>query len=125
MIKPHGGKLVDRVLQGPRKEAAFAGAGRLARLTIDAELVSDVENIATGVYSPLEGFLGEADFRAVLETSRLRSDLPWTIPIVLDVDRKTADGLKTGQEVLLAADDGRPVAILHLEEKYGFDKGET
>jgi len=125
MIQPHGGKLVDRVLKGKDKAKALDQAPSLPRLVIDAELVSDIENIATGVYSPLEGFLGEADFRSVLEGSRLASDLAWTIPIVLDVDKATADGLKTGTEVLLAAEDGRPLAILHLREKYGFDKGET
>lgn len=125
MIQPHGGRLVDRVLKGKTKDEALARAGRLPRLTIDSELVSDVENIASGVYSPLEGFLGEADFRNVINASRLASDVAWTIPIVLDVDRKTADGLKIGGEVLLAAEDGRPVALLHLEEKYGYDRGET
>ena len=125
MIQPHGGKLVDRALKGKKKDDALARSGRLPRLVIDSELVSDVENIATGVYSPLEGFLGEADFRSVLETSRLCSDIPWTVPIVLDVDRKTADTLKIGEEVLLTAEDGRPVGILRHEEKYGFDKGQT
>jgi sulfate adenylyltransferase len=125
MIQPHGGKLVDRVLKGKAKDEALARAGRLPRLVIDSELVSDVENIATGVYSPLEGFLGEADFRGVLAASRLASDIAWTVPIVLDVDRKTAERLKTEEEVLLAAEDGRPVAILRLEEAYAYDKGET
>ncbi len=125
MIQPHGGKLVDRVLTDKKRDAALTGAGRLARLTVDSEIVSDLENIATGVYSPLEGFLGEADFRSVLAGSRLRSDVAWTVPIVLDADEAAAGKLKIGDEVLLAAEDGRPVAILHLEEKYGYDKGET
>ncbi len=125
MIQPHGGKLVDRLLAGKKKDEALARAAKAPRLTIDAEIVSDVENIGTGVYSPLEGFLGEADFRSVLTARRLASDVAWTVPIVLDVDAKTADGLKTGQEVVLAAEDGRPVAILHLQDKYGYDKGET
>ena len=125
MIQPHGGKLVDRVLSGKKKDEALARAGKMPRLVIDSELVSDVENIATGVYSPLEGFLGEADFRSVLDGSRLSSDVAWTIPIVLDVDRKTAEGLKVGQDVLLTAEDGRGVAVLHLKEKYGYDRGET
>ncbi|MBN2265225.1 MAG: sulfate adenylyltransferase [Candidatus Aminicenantes bacterium] len=124
MIQPHGGKLVDRVLEGKTKEEALARTAKAPRLTIDAELVSDVENIATGVYSPLKGFLGEADFRSVLASSRLRGDVAWTIPIVLDVDRATADGLKEGREVLLAVGGGSPVAVLHLEEKYGIDRGE-
>jgi sulfate adenylyltransferase len=125
MIQPHGGKLVDRVLSGKKREEALARAASLPRLVIDSELVSDVENIATGVYSPLEGFLGSEDYRSVLAAMRLQNDLPWTVPIVLDTDRETAAGLKTGGEVLLAAEDGRPVALLHLEEKYEYDKGET
>jgi sulfate adenylyltransferase len=125
MIQPHGGKLVDRVLSGKKRDEALARAARLPRLAIDSELVSDVENIAAGVYSPLEGFLGEADFHGVLTGMRLRNDIPWTVPIVLDTDRETAARLKTGEEVLLAGEDGRPVALLHLQEKYAYDKGET
>jgi sulfate adenylyltransferase len=125
MIQPHGGKIVDRALKGKAREEAIAMAAGLPRLVIDAEIVSDLENIATGVYSPLEGFLEEADFTAVVEGCRLASDLAWTIPIVLDVDKKTAEGLKTGTEVALATEDGRPVAILRLREKYGFDKART
>ncbi|MBE3109541.1 MAG: sulfate adenylyltransferase [Acidobacteria bacterium] len=125
MIQPHGGKLVDRVLSGKKRDEALARAARLPRLAIDSELVSDVENIAVGVYNPLEGFLGEADFRGVLAGMRLQNDVPWTVPIVLDTDRETAARLKTGEEILLAAEDGRPVALLHLQEKYAYDKGET
>src|SRR5512136_486880 len=125
MIQPHGGKLVDRILRGERKDGVLGRISSLPRLTIDSELVSDVENIASGVYSPLEGFLGSADFRSVLNGMRLRNDLPWTVPIVLDVGPDTAAGLKTGQEVLLRAEDGRAVALLRLEETYGFDKVET
>ncbi len=68
--------------------------------------------------------MGEADFRSVLNEMRLPNDLAWTIPIVLDVDRKTADRPQDrARRSSCAAEDGRPVAILHLEEKYGFDKG--
>ncbi len=125
MIQPHGGKLVDKVLSGKKKDEALVRSARLPRLVVDSELVSDVENIATGIYSPLEGFLGQGDFRSVLAGMRLRSDIPWTVPIVLDTDRETASRLKTGEEVLLAAEDGLPVGLLHLEEKYEYDKGET
>ncbi len=124
MIQPHGGRLIERVLSGPAREAALERAKSMPRLKLDAESVSDVENLATGVYSPLEGFLGEKDFRNVLAHMRLANDLPWTIPIVLDVDRAAADGLKIGDEVALVDDADEPVAILSLEEKYGYDKTE-
>jgi sulfate adenylyltransferase len=122
MIQPHGGKLIERVLSGPARDAALERAKTLPRVRLDAESVSDVENLATGVYSPLEGFMGEKDFRNVLAHMRLANDLPWTIPIVLDVDRETADGLRTGTEVALVNEQDEPVALLALEEKYGYDR---
>jgi sulfate adenylyltransferase len=122
MIQPHGGRLIERVLSGPARDAALDRAKTMPRLRLDAESVSDVENLATGVYSPLEGFMGEKDFRNVLAHMRLADDLPWTIPIVLDVDRSVADGLKVGTEVALVNDKDEPVAVLFLEEKYGYDK---
>jgi sulfate adenylyltransferase len=124
MISPHGGKLVDRVLNEECRKDILAAAKALPRLTINDESVSDVENIATGVYSPLEGFLGKADYRNVLNEMRLRTDLPWTIPIVLDASPEEAAKLNEGKDVLLESESGRPVAVLHLQEKYGYSKDE-
>jgi len=124
MIAPHGGKLVDRVLKGSSREEILAGLKCLPVLAIDDDTVSDAENIASGVFSPLEGFMGRDDFRNVLNEMRLRNDLPWTVPIVLDAGRDEADKLKEGTDVLLTGEGGRPVAVLHLEEKYDYDKNE-
>jgi sulfate adenylyltransferase len=124
MIPPHGGKLVDRVLRGAPREEILAGLKCLPVLSIDDDTVSDVENIATGVFSPLEGFMGRADFRNVLNDMRLRNDLPWTVPIVLDASSEEAEKFKEGSDILLAGGGGRPVAVLHLEEKYDYDKDE-
>jgi sulfate adenylyltransferase len=124
MIPPHGGKLVERVLQGTRKEESFEKMKCLPALKIGEELISDVENIATGVFSPLEGFMGKADYRNVLNEMRLSNDLPWTIPIVLDAGRDEARKYKQGEEVVLTSESARPVAILHLEEIYDYDKEE-
>jgi len=124
MIQPHGGKLVDRVLDGACREDFLASSRGLPKLTINDESVSDVENICRGVFSPLEGFTGKADFRNILNEMRLPNDLPWTIPIVLDVDPEEAVKFKEGKDVLLVSESGRPVAVLHLEEKYQYDKDE-
>jgi len=125
MIQPHGGKLIDRVLKGPALIDAEKRAKALPAIRLDAEQTSDIENIATGVFSPLEGFLGEKDFRSVLDKMQLTNGLAWTIPVVLAVDKKTADGLKIGGDVALLNPAGEPAAILHLAEKYGYDKAET
>ncbi len=122
MIPPHGGKLVERVLRGARRDEALEKVKCLPSLTVDEELISDVENIATGVFSPLEGFMGRTDFRNVLREMRLSNDLPWTIPIVLNASREDGGKFKEGEQVVLTSAAGRPVAILHLEEKYEYDK---
>lgn len=101
MIAPHGGKLIDRTLSEGEKNKAKEQAKTLPSIQLTADLVSDVENIAFGVFSPLKGFLGEEDYRSILNHMRLANDLPWTIPIVLDVSRDEARSLKEGQEVAL------------------------
>ena len=64
-------------------------------------LQNDVENIADGIFSPLEGFLGQQDFESVVSRGRLANDLAWTIPTVLDVDESTASKMKESGDVLL------------------------
>ena len=122
MIRPHGGKLIERRLDPSRKQEVLERSKGWPRIKLGAESISDVENIAWGVYSPLEGFLGEKEFLNVLNHSRLTNDLPWTIPIVLDVGAEEAKALKLGQDILLTDEAGRPLAAFRLEEKYGYDK---
>lgn len=122
MVVPHGGRLIERVLQGEEKEKALEKAKGLPSLKLNFELLSDVENIAFGVFSPLEGFMGEREYRNVLNQMRLSDDLPWPIPIVLDASREEAERLNIGEEVVLLNESGDPVALLTLEEKYEFNK---
>ena len=123
MISPHGGKLVDRVLTGKAREQAEEKAYGLPRLEVGDDLARDVENIARGVFSPLEGFLGREDYQSVLRSMRLANDVPWTIPIVLDVSEEEADRFREREDIALFH-RGKPLAIMHLEEKYRYDKEE-
>lgn len=122
MITPHGGKLINRLLKEDERQKVLEEINGLPSLALDPDLISDVENIATGVYSPLAGFMNQSDLASVLNNMRLADDLPWTIPIVLDVDRNAADRLKIGEKVALRAEDGQPVAVLNIEDKYTYDK---
>jgi len=124
MIIPHGGRLINRVLEPDKREALLGRIKSLPSIILDNDLIADVENIATGVYSPLEGFLLRPDFESVLNQMRLRNDLPWTIPIVLDVDKESADSMNPGQEVGLMSENGQAVAVMTVEDKYTYDKEE-
>jgi len=119
--RPHGGKLVNRVVTGKRRERLLEEARDLARVELNGSLAADVANIAHGVYSPLTGFLVREDYLHVIESMRLSSDIPWTIPIVLDVSREGASGIREGDDVALVY-EGRVLALMSIEEIYEWDK---
>ncbi len=121
--RPHGGKLVDRVLTGKRREHLLHEAMELPMLSISYERAVDLMDIAHGVFSPLEGFMVQNDYLNVLYDMRLSNDLPWTIPIVLDVDPDEISGVKEGDDIALKHGD-RVIAIMRVEEIYGWDKRE-
>jgi len=121
--KPHGGKLVNRIVSGKRREALLKEANELPKINLTAELATDLVNIAHGVYSPLEGFLIQEDYIHVLHDMRLSNDVPWTMPIVLDVNSEEIAGLKEGDDITLIYKD-IPLAIMRIEEIYRWNKKE-
>jgi len=116
-IKAHGGVLVNRITN--------VDPTGLFTITISEDLANDVENIADGIFSPLEGFLGQKDFDSVVSRGRLANDLAWTIPIVLDVDEETASKMKESGDVLIQNHQGTGIAVLHVSEIFSFDKEKT
>jgi sulfite reductase (ferredoxin) len=121
MIPPHGGRLIDRVLHGSAAEDARGLALSLKRISLNARMMSDLELLAVGAYSPLEGFMGEADYRAVLRDMRLANGLPWTLPITLAVRRSAAADVREGEDLALVTPWEEPIGILHLEERFPYD----
>ena len=114
--------LVDRVLSGDDRAAALERAAGLGRLRLDEVAASDLECLATGIFSPLTGFLGERDYRSVVSEMRLADGSPWSIPITLAVDEETAAGLREGWEVALENERGAVVGLLRLAERFRYDK---
>lgn len=90
-------------------------------IEIDDNLRNDVENIGDGIFSPLEGFIGKDDFESILKSGRLKNGLPWTIPIVLDVDESTAKKIQDYREISLK-NNGDHFATLYFDEFYPYDK---
>ena len=121
-IEPHGGTLINRVVDGETKNKLELKACGLEQITINSREISDLEMIATGGLSPLEGFMNKQDYASVVDLMRLKNGLPWTIPITLSVARKDADRFKEGSDVALINEQETLLGILHLEEKFGFDK---
>ena len=121
MPKPHGGRLVNRTLSGKRQERILEESKEMPTLSLDSGLRKDVQNIANGVYSPLEGFMGKNDLDSVLDHCRLSDDTPWTIPIVLDVTDEQLEKFDKGDEIILKSETGERFAMMDIEEIYQYD----
>ena len=111
LIAPHGGVLVDRT--GERPDDLDA----LERISLTSRELSDLELLAGGALSPLEGFMGRHDYESVLESMRLVNGLPWALPVCLAVvEAPRAD------RVALVDPSGAPVAVLEVDDVYEYDK---
>ena len=89
-IAPHGGELIDRVVpEEERRERSMEAAG-LPRVPLSPRALSDLQMISTGVFSPLEGFMGRDEYEGVVEDMRLESGLAWSLPITLSADEEKA-----------------------------------
>ncbi|MFZ3072930.1 MAG: sulfate adenylyltransferase [Thermodesulfobacteriota bacterium] len=121
-IEPHGGKLISRILEGKDREEAEKKAATLKKLPLNDREISDLEMIAIGALSPLEGFMKKDDYHSVMDTMTLKNGLPWTIPITLSTTKDEAKALKQGQEVSLTDQSGNGLALLNVEEIFPHDK---
>ena len=122
----HGGRLVNRASPPSELARRESEIDDLPTLTPFIDQVYDAEKIGIGAYSPLEGFVDSATLESILTTNRLPNGLPWTVPILLAPtggrnDQVVAQ-LKAGDEAALLDGGGRVFAILHIEEKYRWDR---
>lgn len=126
--KPHGGKLINKVVTGPELEEELARAKDLPQIMVDLEAVITIEMIATGVLSPHEGFMNEKDYKSVLKTGRLANGLIWPVPLsfapIGNRNKEIVATLSIGDEVALIDESREPVAILKIEDMFAYDKEE-
>lgn len=122
LIEPHGGTLINRLTSGADADKLWERALAAPHIALSEVSLSDLELIATGILSPLMGFMGRADYKSVVEHMHLTNGLPWTIPVTLPVDVDTADRLQIGRDVALTDASGKVIGLLELTEKFSYDK---
>jgi ATP sulfurylase len=121
LIAPHGGALVNREIKVEARRDAIAAAARLPRVALNAVQYSDVCCIATGVFSPLTGFVGRADYESILDRMRLTNGTVWSIPITLAVANDVAAAIRRAIGRARGS-FGPVVATLDVTERYTYDK---
>jgi sulfate adenylyltransferase len=123
-IPPHGGILINRIATLDQRQEFFDKANSLPRLQLSDRALSDVQMIAIGAYSPLTGFMEEADYKSVVKNMRLANGLPWAVPVTLPVSEQIGNSLQEGTMIRLDSPQGEFIGILQLTQKYRYNKEE-
>ncbi len=121
-IRPHGGRLINRLVEGEKKENLVERAQSLPKLQLNERELADLEMLAVGAMSPHEGFMTKETYDAIVDTMHMPLGLPWTIPVVLATKPGDDPAIyKEGLDVALV-DGDTILGVLHLEDKWQPDK---
>ena len=121
-VEPHGSKLVDLMADEDRAAILKDISLNLSDITLNDRQLCDLELLATGVFSPLNGFMTRSDYESVLDRMRLQNDILWPIPVCLGVSDIQARSLEAGQSVALRDPEGFLLAIMHIEDIWPVDR---
>ena len=123
LVPPHGGELKPLLLKGEELNEAMGKAKSFPQIRITTRERDDLIMMGIGAFSPLDGFMGTADWKGVCDDMKMANGIFWPIPITLSVTKEVADGLKEGQEVALIEDEsGELMGSMVVQEKNTIDK---
>jgi len=125
IVPPYGGKLVNLVVGAEERDELKARAFKLPSLQLNDRCACDLELLATGGFSPLDRFMGQADFERVVREMRLADGTLWPMPITLPVDAEHAADIKPGLELALRDSHNNLLAVMSVEEVYPWDVDAT
>lgn len=121
MIAPHGGKLINRFADSRQDESELRESAKgLRSLTLTGRELNDLGLIGNGALSPLTGFMTRKDYGPVVTSMRLENGLPWSIPVVLAVNRDEAP--VAGTSAALYDGDGTVRGVIDVEDVFEYDK---
>ncbi|MEM1170636.1 MAG: sulfate adenylyltransferase [Cyanobacteria bacterium P01_H01_bin.35] len=121
-IPAHGGHLINRIATPAERQEFMEKAESLPKVQLDKRALSDLEMIAIGGFSPLNGFMEADDYESVVTDMRLKNGLPWSIPVTLSVSEEVADSIKEGSWVRLDSPEGEFAGVLELTQKFRYNK---
>jgi len=123
LIPPHGGRLKPLLLRGEKLQEATQKARSLPQVRMTTRERDDLIMMGIGAFSPLEGFMGRADWKGVCNDMKMADGTFWPIPITLSVTKEIAKGSKEGQEIALVDDENDELmGAMIVQEKYSVDK---
>lgn len=122
LIAPHGGKLVNRILEPQAADAAKIAAKSYKQVTLSLREQGDLELLAVGGFSPLTGFMGSKDFTSVCNDMKLANGTVWPIPVILSPADDVTAAIHVGDTIALNDSKGTLLGTMKVAEKYSHDK---
>ena len=124
LVAPHGGRSLKPLMpKGERLAAERERARSLRPIRVSSREKGDLIMLGIGGFTPLDGFMGEADWQGVCDRMHTAQGLFWPIPITLSVDAQTAGSIGVGSDIALAdPENGALLATMKVSEKYAIDK---
>jgi len=118
---PLGGTLVDRRATAEQAAELSVRAATLPSVELSLSEQADLELIADGAYSPIDGFMNRADYEAVVDRAEMSDGTPWTLPITLTLTAEQAQSAKPGAELALRDAEGGLRGVLTVHEVFSRD----
>ncbi len=123
LVRPHGGgELKPLLLEGDALTAELARAADLPQVKLSSRETGDLIMMGIAGFTPLEGFMNQADWQGVCDTMTMESGLFWPIPITLSTDTATAEGLAGTDVALVSEETGEIMGTMAVESTYTIDK---
>ena len=120
--EPHGGELKNLYLSAAEAAEEKARSKDWPSWDLTPRQLCDIELLLNGGFSPLEGFMGKADYDGVVSDMRLASGVLWPIPITMDVSQEFADTVSEGEVITLRDREGVLVATMTISDKWTPDR---
>jgi sulfate adenylyltransferase len=122
--EPHGGVLKELYLDDAAAQSEKENALNYISWDLTDRQLCDIELLLNGAFSPLEGFLTEAEYEGVVKDMRLPNGVLWPMPITLDVSEEFAQQAKPGETIALRDPEGALIATLEVSDNWAPDKAQ-
>ncbi|MFA5049566.1 MAG: sulfate adenylyltransferase [Candidatus Micrarchaeia archaeon] len=122
VIKPNGGNLTNKIIDERKVDKILKEATEYTKIYVEHDDILEMYNIASGVFSPLKGFMNEDDYSSVIKECRLVNGVIFPIPIILTI--KNDEKIKIGENATLVDKKNNPVGLITISDKFKYDKNE-
>ena len=115
---PNLGPIPELYVSAESAQKLKVEAGNLVSHDLTPRQICDLELLMNGGFTPLKGFLSQADYDSVLNNMRLVDGALWPMPVTLDVSEAFAEKVQPGQDIALRDQEGVILATMTVTDKW-------